>query len=155
VASRAEISACGAYRYALWRSWAADQPHVLFIGLNPSVADASVDDPTLRRCMRFARQWGYGGVIMANLFAFRATSPRVLPHVPDPIGPENDRWLEQLRNSVDVAVAAWGWMGSIHSRSARVESRLGELYCLGATKNGEPRHPLYVRGDSALQPWMH
>ncbi len=104
--------------------------------------------------MRFAQQWGYGGVIMANLFAVRATSPRVLPHVPDPIGPENDRWLEQLRNSVDVAVAAWGWMGSIHSRSARVESRLGELYCLGATKNGEPRHPLYVRGDSALQPWM-
>jgi hypothetical protein len=150
---RAEMSACGAYRYALWRTWAADQPQVLFIGLNPSMADALADDPTLRRCIRFAQQWGYGGVILANLFAFRARSPKMLSDVADPIGPENDRWLEQLRNSVDLAVAAWGRMGRLHSRAARVEGRLGELYCLGSTKNGAPRHPLYVRGDSALQPW--
>ena len=150
----AEISACGNYRYALRRQWNHRSPRVLFIGLNPSTADADSDDPTLRRCMRFAQAWGFGGVVMANLFAYRATDPDTLRRVADPVGPENDRWLAQLRAEAEIAVAAWGNRGRLYGRAQAVSGRLGRLSSLGRTRTGAPRHPLYVRGSTALVTWI-
>jgi len=149
----AELSACGNYRYAISRVWDSQLSRVLFICLNPSTADADLDDPSLRRCIRFAQAWGYGGVVMGNLFAFRATRPRVLSDVQDPIGPENDRWLTRLRAASEVAVAAWGNRGALQDRARIVTARPGKLYCLGRTASGAPRHPLYVSGTTQLQNW--
>jgi hypothetical protein len=149
----AEISVCGNYRYALRRGWNGGLPPILFIGLNPSTADAELDDPTLRRCRSFAQSWGYGTVVMANLFAYRATNPRVLRQVLDPMGPDNDHWLARLRDETEIAVAAWGQHGDLHGRGQLVAERLGKLYCLGRTRTGAPRHPLYVRRTAELLPW--
>ena len=90
IVQSADFSACGTYRYALRRIWLPAAPQVLFIGLNPSTADEKSDDPTIRRCLGFARSWGYGGLIVANLFAYRATAPSALREARDPIGPLND-----------------------------------------------------------------
>lgn len=149
----AEISVCGQYRYALRRIWDSNEPSVLFIALNPSTADAHLDDSTLRRCIKFAATWGYGGVTMANLFAFRATSPKVLRRVADPVGPENDMWLDELTTAAKAVVAAWGNLGRLHDRAAIVSRRLGKLYCLERTVSGAPKHPLYVRGTANLTAW--
>ena len=149
----AQISACGNYRYALERVWDRELSTVLFIGLNPSVADAEVDDPTLNRCIRFATAWGYGGVVMGNLFAYRATNPKELTRVSDPVGPENDEWLMRLRPRVELAVAAWGYRGALHDRATRVAESMGKLHCLGMTRGGAPRHPLYVRAVTTFVPW--
>jgi hypothetical protein len=149
----AYISACGKYRYSIERVWDRQLPSVLFIGLNPSVADAEVDDPTLNRCIRFAKDWGYGGVFVGNLFAYRATDPKELTRIGDPVGPENDVWLARLRTAVDLAVAAWGYRGALHDRAAMVAQNLGRLHCLGTTRSGAPRHPLYVRAAMLHVPW--
>jgi hypothetical protein len=103
--------------------------------------------------MRFAQSWGYGGVVLANLFAFRTTSPHVLTRVPDPIGPENDAWMIRLRAAADLAVAAWGNGGSLQNRAAVVAEPLGPLHCLGRTLSGAPRHPLYVSADAEPLEW--
>ena len=86
----AKLSECRKYRYALWRTWDETKPHVMIIGLNPSTADETKDDPTITRCINFAKSWGYGGVCMANLFAYRATEPTVMKGSTDPVGTEND-----------------------------------------------------------------
>jgi hypothetical protein len=153
VQGSAKISACGQYRYALTRTWNSRLPSLLFIGLNPSVADAGLDDPTLRKCIRFAEGWKYGGLILANLFAFRATKPAMLRQVADPVGPENDEWLTRLRTMTEVAVAAWGHHGGLYDRAQIVTARLGKMYCLGRTKAGAPRHPLYVPSSAVLLEW--
>jgi hypothetical protein len=90
---------------------------------------------------------------MANLFAFRATSPRVLTQVSDPVGPMNDYWLDRLRNEVDHAVAAWGNHGRLLGRASEVSRRLRRLECLGCTVKGAPRHPLYVHGTKSMETW--
>src|SRR5882724_4976365 len=95
IGNGAVLSDCERYRYALWRRW-AERPAVLFVGLNPSTADALQDDPTIRRCIRFAKAWGYGALYMGNLFAFRATDPRAMKAEADAVGPDNDGWLRQL-----------------------------------------------------------
>jgi hypothetical protein len=125
----------------------------LFIGLNPSIADAEIDDPTLNRCIKFARAWGYGGLVIGNLFAYRATDPKQLKRISDPVGPENDLWVGRLRSEVQLAVAAWGHRGVLQDRAARVSERMGELYCLGTTRSGAPRHPLYVPAVTMPVPW--
>jgi hypothetical protein len=104
----AKFSGCRAYRYALWRTWDISKPYALFIGLNPSTADEVEDDPTLRRCIDFSKSWGYGGVYMANLFAYCATQPEVMKKAVAPIGPENDAWITQLASTAGVVIAAWG-----------------------------------------------
>jgi hypothetical protein len=103
--------------------------------------------------MRFAQGWGYGGLVMANLFAYRATNPNVLKVVADPVGPLNDEWLAQLRADTKVAVAAWGHRGEFRGRARTVSAHLGKLSCLGSTSRGAPRHPLYVRGTADLVDW--
>jgi hypothetical protein len=138
------LSDCQQYRYALWRIWAADRPTVLFIGLNPSTADATSDDPTLRRCVGFARDWGYGGLYLLNLFAYRATDPARLRQAADPVGPANDAWLRQVAATAGLAVAAWGNHGSYRQRNQAVQRIIPTLHQLKTTKRGNPAHPLYL-----------
>lgn len=154
VVADATFSACRRYRYVLERRWDDDLPVVLFIGLNPSTADERADDPTVRRCTRFAKDWGFGSLILANLFALRSTDPRGLFDAVDPVGRWNDRWLTRLSGRAPLIVAAWGVHGSYQGRDRAVVDRLPDVHCLGTTKEGHPRHPLYLRADTRPQPFQ-
>ncbi|MCJ8340458.1 MAG: DUF1643 domain-containing protein [Pseudomonadales bacterium] len=145
--SAAEFSACRKYRYVLWRTWDETLPLVMIIGLNPSTADAVNNDPTITRCINFAKTWGYGGLCMTNLFAYRATDPKVMKAQTEPIGVDNDFWLKKLAEDADKVIAAWGNNGSYLNRSASVSNMFGNLYCIGVNKSGEPEHPLYIKAD--------
>jgi hypothetical protein len=134
------------YRYRLWRRWDAARPVVAFVMLNPSTADAVRNDPTVRRCIGFARSWGFGGLEVVNLFAYRATDPRVLRRATDPVGPANRRHLAAAIVRAGLVIAAWG--ADPTARDAPTQGRVlsqPELRCLGVTRSGAPRHPLYVR----------
>ncbi len=148
--SSALFSECRTYRYALWRIWDESLDSVLFIGLNPSTADESNNDPTISRCINFAKAWGYGGLCMANLFAYRATEPRIMMLTDNPIGPENDQILFDLASKAHVVVAAWGNHGSFKGRSVQISRWIQNLRCLGVNKSGEPAHPLYLKSSSEL-----
>lgn len=152
-ASGARLSDDGKYRYALWRDWNAMQPRLTVVMLNPSTADANHDDPTIRRVRGFAQREGFGGMEVVNLFAYRATDPRQLDTVDDPVGPENHGWLAAYLGQANTVLAAWGasaldrprgyaMIGFVHSIATR-----RPLQHLGLTGAGEPRHPLYVRAD--------
>ena len=146
----AELSNCRSYRYALWRrwDWQGYANQVMFIGLNPSTADEHQDDPTIRRCIRFARDWGYGGLLMCNAFAFRATNPKDMKAASDPIGPRNDESLSYRKSQVGFIVAAWG-AHCPTEREREVCEVIGQtVHCLGRTKAGHPKHPLYLRADT-------
>ena len=143
----AKLSDCRAYRFALWRTWDDSKPHVMFVGLNPSTADETTDDPTLIRCINFAKSWGFGGVCMANIFAYRATEPSAMKAATDPIGSANNDWLVGLSNEAGLVVAAWGNDGSYLGRSEQVKQLLSNLHCLKLNKSGEPAHPLYQKAD--------
>jgi hypothetical protein len=119
----------------------------MFIGLNPSTADESTDDPTLIRCINFAKSWGYGGVCMANLFAFRATDPNDMKATEDPTGARNNHWLKRLATESDLIIAAWGNDGSYLQRSKQVREILPGMHCLKLNKSGEPAHPLYQKAN--------
>ena len=153
ISSEAHMSRCNTYRYALWRRW-AQGPQVLFVMLNPSTADQAVDDPTIRRCIGFAASWGYGALAVGNLFAFRTPSPQLLKRAALPVGRANDRWLERLAAQSSQVIAAWGNDGGFLRRDARVRELLGPLCALSLTKQGMPRHPLYVRSDVRPRPWL-
>jgi hypothetical protein len=146
----AEISDCGRYRWWLRRSWkyGGNGRTVCFIMLNPSTADALVDDPTVRRCMGFTRAWGFSGLSVRNLFPFRATDPAELLTANDP-GGGNKGLLELMAGfTADLTIAAWGSGTPFGRDREAMELFPGrDLYCLGITKHGHPRHPLYVRGD--------
>ena len=140
------------YRYCLWRSWGESVGrYVVFIGLNPSTADESVDDPTVRRCVGFARRWGFESLCMLNLFAFRATRPTDLFKAKDPIGPINDDFLRDLSRGASRVVACWGVHGAFQDRAAYVSQWVQGAKCLGLTKDGAPRHPLYVPYEARLR----
>lgn len=141
------FSPCRQYRYALWREWLGGEGYVMFVGLNPSTADETNDDPTIRRCIRFAKEWGFEGLCMANLFAYRATDPKDMMAAADPIGPQNDAWLRQLSDDASCVVAAWGVGGKHLNRGLQVMEMIGAMDCLGHTKDGFPRHPLYIKAD--------
>ncbi|MDQ4078236.1 MAG: DUF1643 domain-containing protein [Chloroflexota bacterium] len=147
------FSPCRSYRYALWRVWDDARPFVLFVCLNPSTADERRNDPTVRRCVGFARAWRYGGVYVANLFAYRATDPQVLKCAPHPVGPESDRWLKELAEGAEIVVAAWGNHGTLMNRAQEVLSWLPKAHYLVMTKGGQPGHPLYLRKDCQPQPF--
>lgn len=119
----------------------------MIIGLNPSTADEKEDDPTITRCIEFARSWGYGGLCMANLFAFRATEPADMFAASNPIGPGNDEWLIRLAEGAGVVVAAWGNGGLHLGRSNDVKQLLTDLHGLKINKTGEPAHPLYLKAS--------
>ena len=156
VVSDAVFDPTGTYRYRLSRTWAVERPIVGFVMLNPSTADAVVDDPTIRRCIGFARRWGYGGIVVVNLFAYRATVPRILRTVPDPVGPENDAHLLRAQSECERLVLAWGVHGKQGGRDRTVLELLdggGPLDCLGVTREGHPRHPLFLPRDVRPRPY--
>ena len=138
------------YRYSLYRWWNRLYPQIMFIGLNPSTADEFNDDPTIKRCISFAKKWGCGGLLMMNLFAFRATEPKVMKISENPIGSENNYWLKQMSKKACTVVAAWGNHGSLRNRDKEIIEMIPDLYCLGLTKQGQPKHPLFLNKDTEL-----
>ncbi len=159
-ASVAEYSPCDLYRYSLTRVWDDALPRVVLVMLNPSVATEVQNDPTVERCERRARVLGYGAFRVVNIFAFRATDPRVLKQAEAPEGPGNDA---ALRDAVAWAgahghvVAGWGAHGAHRGRGAQVARLLRDLGCaprhLGLSKAGHPRHPLYIAYAQQPEPW--
>lgn len=155
----ARLSSCERYRYRLERRW-AKTPLLTFVMLNPSTADEVVNDPTIRRCMGFARREDAGGIVVVNLFGLRSSNPAALSRVNDPFGSENEiALMEAGRDAASwkmPIVAAWG-VNSIRGASLIAMNRLTAtgalLLCLGKTKHGFPRHPLYVRADQPLEPF--
>jgi len=133
------------YRYVLWREWDLSKGTCVFIGLNPSTADEAVDDPTLRRCVNFAKEWGYGKYVMVNLFAYRATDPRDLKITPKPIGYKNNYHIKAQCYEAELVVAAWGNHGSFMKRDKKVLQLLKDipLKCFKIMATGQPAHPLY------------
>lgn len=145
--SGADFSPCRKWRYVLWRQWGAGDRFVSFIGLNPSTADETKNDPTVTRCINYAKRWGFDGMYMLNIFAYRATDPRDMKAVPDPVGPGNDAALLEYWARSEITVAAWGVHGAYRDRAASVRRRIAGLHCLGITKDGNPKHPLYLKSE--------
>ena len=143
------FSPCRRYRYALWREWIDGAGTVNFIGLNPSTADEVQDDPTIRRCVGYAKAWGFQRLCMLNLFAFRATDPKDMMAADDPIGPDNDAVLAKQVGRNDT-VAAWGVGGWYRGRGQFIHDMYPQLKILRLTKSGHPAHPLYL--PASLRP---
>jgi hypothetical protein len=155
----AVISACGRYRYVLTRRLGAGRRAAAFVMLNPSTAYAARDDPTIRRCLGFARQWACGRLVVLNLFAWRTADPADLKRAADPVGPENRVWFNRIlgRLSETVVICAWGVHGGHHDQDRVVYGWLRRVgvapFALGVTKAGHPRHPLYVPYSAELVPF--
>lgn len=149
------------YRYSLWRWWApmSSAPvlskMVAFIGLNPSTADATKNDPTVTRCINFARHWNYDGMVMLNLFAYRATDPKVMKAQSNPIGAHNNLAIFDIAQQAGLVVCCWGTHGTWKDRGIQVADILANLrlYHWGLTQTGQPKHPLYLRADTPLTRW--
>jgi hypothetical protein len=149
------------YRYTLFRRWGERPSGVTWIMLNPSTADAAVDDPTIRRCMVFSQRFGYDAMLVVNLFAYRTTDPdEILEVGPEAaIGPENGEWCQKACHQAAVIVAAWGALrkplrGAASAISKIIQKDGYRLKCLGKTKDGQPRHPLYIRANAPLVDWV-
>lgn len=171
--SSAVLSPCGLYRYRLAREnllantegldpFLAHRP-VCWLMLNPSTADAQVDDPTVRRCVRFSRRWGYDRMVVANLLAYRSTHPKLvreaLAHGVDVVGPDNDRHLLEVIAEADLVVAGWGaWAEYFPERTRRVRAIAREagkdIHMLQLTQHGVPRHPLYLKSELTPKVWV-
>ena len=154
-ASEALYSDCETYRYALTRIWARDVAPVLFVMLNPSTADESQNDPTVRRAIGYALERGFGSIEIVNAFALRSTDPkglkRALETGVDPIGPRNDEAIRRAAARAETVVAAWGTHATLLERDRAVRRLLAShdrCVALGLTASGLPRHPLYLRSDA-------
>ena len=156
--SSAVYSDCENYRYSLTRQWDATGKRAGFVMLNPSTATEVQNDPTIERCEQRARRLGYGGFVITNIFAWRATDPKNMRAAVDPVGPHNDAALVQAIDWADDVIAAWGAHGSHLGRGAVVaallHSRAANLFHLGLTKAGEPRHPLYLPYTQQPVKWV-
>jgi len=145
------------YRYRLWRYWDRSRAPLLMIMLNPSTADEERNDPTVERCERRARASGFGGLLVANIFALRSTDPKALYAHRSPVGRGNDAAILAMAREAGQVVCAWGVHGALSERGLRVASRLlGEgvaLGVLGLTRDGHPRHPLYMASATSVSPW--
>lgn len=170
VISGAILSDDGVYRYALWRTWDPSKPPAVFVMLNPSTADAAADDPTIRKCVGFARRWECGAIYVVNLFAYRSTDPRNLRGVDVDVltGPTNDHHIRRaMAGSFGMTgdplggpvVAAWGSqpkavLGTQPAALAGMAAGVGvKLQCMGRTYNGSPRHPLMLAYSTPLEPF--
>ena len=150
----AEISPCGQYRYRLGRLWDKRLPTCMWVMLNPSTADASIDDRTIKRCVDYSVNWGYGELLVGNLFGWRATNRKELRQVDDPVGPENDRHLRAMLAEADLVVCAWGTDGSYGGRDTEVMEMLnGRGHALAVRKGGQPGHPLYISSTAKPIPY--
>lgn len=144
----------GSYRYSLWREWDSDRPCLLWVLLNPSNADASKDDPTLRRCLAFSRSWSFGSLEIVNLYAWRSSVPQALVSAENPVGDHNDRYIQEAAQRAAKVVVAWGAYKPLRGRDRAVIALLAQpLWCLGTTRDGHPHHPLYIKGDTDLCPF--
>lgn len=149
--SGANFSGCGKYRFALWRIWDEDKPIITFVGLNPSTANEDTNDPTIRRVIRFANRWGYGGVYMMNLFPLVTPNPKDLLTKPIP------KWAQRLNDSllgkiIDHVVFAWGSFPEAKEKGEQIAARV-KGQALAINKDGSPRHPLYVPAKTELIPY--
>ena len=161
--SGASISVCEKYRYTLWRTWDASKPRVCFVGLNPSTADATTDDPTIRRCLGYAHRWGMGGLTMLNLFSYRATDPGELLQLSleQAQGDQGPATLAAYsKQPQPLFVLCWGASVGMRDDLLRYAHRVGQNFaelgtgwCLGKTKGGQPRHPLYLPKTADLIPY--
>lgn len=154
----AVFSPCGLYRYHLTREWGDASNRCLFAMLNPSKATAEKPDNTVTRCIRYAKDWGFGALDVVNIFALRSTDPKALYSAEDPIGPDNDATIVKVARGAKRVIAAWGAHGSFGCRGEDVAGLLhaiaGEVLCLGETKDGEPAHPLYRPANFEPYPLM-
>ncbi|MEV1040392.1 DUF1643 domain-containing protein [Streptomyces sp. NPDC050204] len=145
------------HRYLLTRLWDQTRPLAVFVMLNPSTAGARDNDPTVTRCISFARRERAGGLAIVNLFARCATDPAALKTDPDPVGAYADSFIDHTVATSPLVVAAWGAHGSLHGRAEQVATRLWQrgigLRCFGTTDHGQPLHPLYLRADTPLVPY--
>jgi len=151
---RAKFSDDRKYRYSLERIWLCRRPYVCFVCLNPSTADENFEDPTIRRCIRFSSDWGYGGLVMVNLFAFCATNPKDLYKESEPIGNENDDYLRRISLNAGLTIAAWGNDGKHMKRGENVLRLLTNPQCLIRTKSGHPGHPLFLKANIKPVPFL-
>lgn len=146
------------HRYLLTRRWGTGGTTATFIMLNPSTATAQEDDPTIRRCIGYARDWGHSELVVVNLFAYRATKPMALREADDMVGPRNDYMLLRVCQPEWLTVAAWGAFGNLNGRGQQVADMLTDagvdLSCLGVTASGQPRHPLYMLGNLTPQLYL-
>jgi len=161
------FSPCRKWRYTLWRDFETEflfeggnrmeNGFAQFIGLNPSTADENQDDPTLRRCIQFAKDWGFGALCMTNAFAWRDTLPSNMKKARDPIGCDNTNQIRAIAEHAGIIIAAWGRDGDFGGRQAQVLDALrpwkAKLHHLGLNGDGTPKHPLYLRGDTKPTPW--
>ena len=142
---RATISKDKQYRYTLSRIWDQDKEMILFIGLNPSTADAKENDPTIRRLIGYATRWGYGGMHVCNLFAYRTPHPKELFKVANPIGPRNDVYIKKLNKLSTTTVLVYGNDGKRLNRHEEILKIIDKPYCIQKSKTGMPMHPLYLK----------
>ncbi|MEB8387701.1 DUF1643 domain-containing protein [Rhodobacteraceae bacterium KMM 6894] len=157
-ASTAIYSPCEKYRYQLTRTWDPAGKRALFIMLNPSTATEVQNDPTVERCERRARTLGFGAFRVTNIFAWRDTDPRAMRAATDPVGPENDTAIMDSCPWADTIIAAWGTHGAHLGRGAQVEALLTatgrDVHHLGLTKDGHPKHPLYIAYTQQPERWI-
>lgn len=138
------------YRYKLERTFDEDLLKVAFVGINPSIADEIADDKTIIKCINYAKSWGYGGIVMVNLFAFISTDPIQLKTAENPIGDDNNKYLKEVFNSfgtIGKIVCCWGENGKLFDRDKEVLKMIDEPYCLKINADGSPAHPLYLASD--------
>lgn len=158
VFSEASYSPCRQYRYTLIRRFGTERAtrkeRIAFIGLNPSTATEQVNDPTVRRCIGFARDWGFREFVMLNAFAYRSTDPQGLRTISDPVGIANDEQIQLWTKKSQLVVCCWGIHATLNGRDATLRNQLHQwkavAKCFGKTQAGLPRHPLYLRKDSPL-----
>lgn len=155
--SGALFSSCRTWRYRLWRrvGGPGSRGTCLWVMMNPSTADEITNDPTIARTLDYSRRWGFLRSEVCNAFAFRSTNPKGLERTPDPVGPDNERHVRQAAAEADLIVVAWGVAGLLHGQGKRVERWLRDytLHCLGTTKAGFPKHPLYL--PASLRPVLY
>lgn len=161
--SGAYFSPDSVYRYALWRrfGWKGIGKQVMFVGLNPSVADEITDDMTIKKCIGFAKRWGYSGIYMLNLFGYVSTNPKALVTADDPVGKGNAEALSYYRSHAALVVVAWGSIDRRYRAALRWEERINStladiaqpVFCLGKTSDGSPRHPSRISYNTPLEPF--
>lgn len=155
----AQISQDRKYRYVLTRQWLCNPIWCAFVMLNPSTADHEIDDNTIRKCMGFADSWGFGAITVVNVFAYRATDPRTLLKVEAPVGPDNAEHIQRVIETHPTIIAAWGasfpkpLYPAVEATTVRLRSR-PNVHILGLTRDGHPRHPLYLKATTKPSLWL-
>ena len=143
--NNAIFSKCKKHRLSLWRIWNSEKPYVLFVGLNPSVADKKNNDPTITRFVNFAKFWGYGGILVGNIFSLKTTDPKKLILNQNPLHKFNDCWLKYMASKSNKIIGAWGNYGTYLKRYKYIKFILPNINCIGITNLGQPKHPLYQK----------